>query len=235
MFIRPTSTLLLSTSHHLLFPRQSEAERPSSLNASQVAPSLGGSVPVGSNPPAGVASGPGDVADALAIVKDINHVELPDDVTLDDYLEAMQLLCADELAGKKCRELLHCESSIKICQKFLTGVSLSLNDPLSALLINDYQDCPHTTFRHDDLRWVHIRPTCKSILTGKTCTRIVDPGFCRFGHDHQDLRQSIGASRRARGAARKSSEVIRSKRHQRALASTGELSTMDRKRKRDEN
>jgi hypothetical protein len=70
-------------------------------------PRDGGSVPVGSNPPAGVASGPGDVVDAPAKVKDIDYIELPYDATLDDYLEAMQLLCVDELAGKGCRELFH--------------------------------------------------------------------------------------------------------------------------------
>jgi hypothetical protein len=188
-------------------------------------PREGGSVPVGSNPPAGVANGPGDIVDAPAIVQDIDYIELPDDATLDDYLEAMQLLCADELAGKGCRELLHCESGTHRCRKFMTVVNSSLTDPLSSLLVNDYQDCSHSTFWHDECRLVHIQKTCKSVLMGKACTRMEKPGLCNYGHDHQDLRKSIYELRRARGAARKAQKLIGSKRQCRALASTGGSST----------
>lgn len=57
-----------------------------------------------------------------------DDIDLPEDTDMEEYLNLMEVLCPDMLAGKPCHEATYCSAPFKLCQSFqVGGVSLFLS------------------------------------------------------------------------------------------------------------
>lgn len=50
-----------------------------------------------------------------------DSIELPEDVEIEDYLIALEVVCADALWGESCREPSQCCASYHLCPSFEVG------------------------------------------------------------------------------------------------------------------
>ena len=50
-----------------------------------------------------------------------DDIKLPEDTTMEEYLDMMEMLCPYMLAGKPCMEPTFCSAPFKFCQSFQVG------------------------------------------------------------------------------------------------------------------
>lgn len=66
-----------------------------------------------------------------------DDIELPEDITIEDYLSTVKLMCPDLLGGQPCREKTSCYAPSKPCRNYqIGGVSLLFPTARAQLIID---------------------------------------------------------------------------------------------------